>query len=177
VGANGGPGEGSRARLTVHLRVIAVGTRVPAWVEAGFDEYARRLTGPWRLELKTLSPASRRELAGAGSGVGDAAKAREARRIAALLSPRDVVVPLDEHGEQFSTLELARWLEQQRAQAQPLVFIIGGPDGLARELLTRARRVWSLSRLTLPHALVRVLLAEQLYRAVSLLAGHPYHRA
>ncbi len=177
MGATGGLGEGSRARLTVHLRVIAVGTRVPAWVDAGFDEYARRLTRPWRLELKTLPPASRRELAGAGRGTGSAAKAHEARRIEALLSARDVVVPLDEHGEQFSTPELARWLDQQSAQARPLAFVIGGPDGLAPELLARGRPVWSLSRLTLPHALVRVLLAEQLYRAVSLLAGHPYHRA
>jgi 23S rRNA (pseudouridine1915-N3)-methyltransferase len=146
---------------------------MPEWVDAAFEDYSRRLRGSWQLEFKALAPASRREAGGASQ----AAKALEARRILALLSPRELVVPLDEHGEQFSTLELARWLEQQRAAAQDLAFIIGGPDGLAPEVLARGRRLWSLSRLTLPHALVRVVLAEQLYRAASVLAGHPYHRA
>ena len=78
---------------------------------------------------------------------------------------------------QSGRLELARWLETQRAGGQDLAFIIGGPDGLAQEVLARGRKLWSLSRLTLPHALVRVVLAEQLYRAATVLAGHPYHRA
>jgi len=146
---------------------------MPAWVDAAFEDYSRRLSGPWKLELKVLSPASRREAGGAS----EAAKALEAKRILALLSPREVVVPLDEHGEQLSTLELARWLEAQRAAGQDLTFIIGGPDGLAQGVLARGRRLWSLSRLTLPHALVRVVLAEQIYRAAMVLAGHPYHRA
>jgi 23S rRNA (pseudouridine1915-N3)-methyltransferase len=157
----------------VRLRVIAVGTRMPEWVDAAFEDYSRRLSGTWKLEFKALAPASRRDAGGAS----EAAKAQEAKRILALLSARDVVVPLDERGEQFSTLELARWLEQQRADAQDLAFIIGGPDGLAQEVLARGRRLWSLSRLTLPHALVRVVLAEQLYRACTVLSGHPYHRA
>jgi 23S rRNA (pseudouridine1915-N3)-methyltransferase len=157
----------------VHLRVIAVGTRMPDWVDAAFADYSRRLSGSWRIELKELAPASRRDAGGAG----DAARAHEARRILALLSAQDYVVPLDEQGEQFSTLELAHWLETQRAAAQHLAFVIGGPDGLAREVLARGRKLWSLSRLTLPHALVRVVLAEQLYRAAMVLAGHPYHRA
>ena len=75
-----------------------------------------------------------------------------------------------------STLELSHWLEQRRASGQDLAFIIGGPDGLAEEVLARGHLRWSLSRLTLPHGLVRVVLAEQLYRAATLLAGHPYHR-
>jgi 23S rRNA (pseudouridine1915-N3)-methyltransferase len=155
------------------MRVIAVGSRMPAWVDQAFGEYSRRLSGAWKLELKAVSPANRRETAEDGA----AAKALEAKRILALLSPRDTPVPLDERGEQFSTLELARWLEQQRAEARQIVFIVGGADGLAPEVLARGRRLWSLSRLTLPHALVRVVLAEQLYRAVTVLAGHPYHRA
>ena len=162
----------SRARLAVQLRVIAVGTRVPDWVDAAFEDYARRLSGSFRLELHALAPASRRQ-----SGGGEAAKALEARRILALLTARDLVVPLDEHGEQFSTLELAHWLDLQRTSAQRLAFVIGGPDGLSPEVLARGRKCWSLSRLTLPHALVRVVLVEQLYRAASVLAGHPYHRA
>lgn len=157
----------------MHLRVIAVGSRMPAWVDTAFEDYSRRLSGTWKLELKVVSPANRRE---AGDNAG-AAKALEAKRILALLSPRDWPVALDERGEQFSTLELARWLEQQRGVGQPIVFIVGGPDGLAPEVLSRGRRLWSLSRLTLPHALVRVVLAEQIYRAATVLAGHPYHRA
>jgi len=157
----------------VHLRVIAVGSRMPAWVDTAFEDYSRRLSGTWKLELKVAAPANRRE---AGDNA-EAARALEARRILALLSPREWPVALDERGEQFSTVELARWLEQQRGVGQPIVFIIGGPDGLAPQVLSRARRLWSLSRLTLPHALVRVVLAEQIYRAAMVLAGHPYHRA
>lgn len=145
----------------MRLRVIAVGTRMPAWVDAAVEDYKRRLRGSWKFELEELPVA----------------RATEARRILARLSARDLVVPLDEHGEQFDTLGLAKWLQQQRAAAQDVAFIIGGPDGLADEVLARASRRWSLSRLTLPHALVRVVLAEQIYRASTLLAGHPYHRA
>jgi len=145
---------------------------MPEWVDAAFEDYARRLSGSWKLELKALSPASRRD-----AGASHAAKALEGTKILALLSARDVVVPLDERGDQLSTLELARWLEQLRAEGQDLTFVIGGPDGLSQQVLARGRRLWCLSRLTLPHALVRVVLAEQIYRASTVLAGHPYHRA
>jgi 23S rRNA (pseudouridine1915-N3)-methyltransferase len=157
----------------MRLRVIAVGTRMPEWVDAAVEDYARRLRGTWKLEFNELSPASRKEAGGAAQS----AKSAEARRILALLGPRDIVVPLDERGTQFSTLELATWLDARRLDGQDLAFIIGGPDGLAEEVLARARWLWSLSRLTLPHALARVLLVEQLYRAASVLVGHPYHRA
>ena len=146
---------------------------MPAWVDAAVEDYERRLRGSWKFELEVLPPASRREAGGAAP----AAVAHEGKRILARLSARDLVVPLHEHGEQLSTLELAHWLEQQRANAQDLAFIIGGADGLAEEVLAKGSRLWSLSRLTLPHALVRVVLAEQLYRASTVLAGHPYHRA
>lgn len=95
----------------------------------------------------------------------------------ALLSPRDYVVTLDEHGTEPDTLGLAHWLEQRAAAGEPPTFLIGGPDGLSSEVLARGQYCWALSRLTLPHGLVRVVLAEQLYRACSVLAGHPYHRA
>jgi len=156
----------------MRLRAIAVGTRMPDWVDSAFDDYSRRLRGIWKLELIELAPARR----GRSGGAALAAKTTEARHILALLSPRDFVVPLDEHGVECSTLEFSQWLSQRRASGQDLAFIIGGPDGLAEEVLARGHYRWSLSRLTLPHALVRVLLAEQLYRASSLLAGHPYHR-
>ena len=157
----------------MRLRVIAVGTRMPGWVEAAVEDYARRLRGAWKLELHAVAPASRTAVGGAAL----AAKASEGRRILALLSARDLVVPLDERGEQMSTLELAAWLEARRGEGRDLSFVIGGPDGLSDAVLARGHWRWSLSRLTLPHALARVVLAEQLYRAATLLAGHPYHRA
>ena len=141
----------------------------------GFKDYWRRMRGPWKLELIELPTASRAR----GGDAAQAAMAAEAQRILALLAPRDFVVALDERGERAQhARNLSHWLEQQRAcRAAHLAFIVGGPDGLAAEVLARGRIcVWSLSRLTLPHGLVRVVLAEQIYRAATLLAGHPYHR-
>jgi len=154
----------------MRLRIIAVGERMPGWVASAFDEYARRLRTSMPLELRPLATARRSD--------GDAGRAMadEGRRILSQLQPRDHVVALDERGPQMSTVELARWLETRRASGQDLVFVIGGPDGLAPEVLARCPQRWSLSKLTLPHGLVRVVLAEQLYRAASVLAGHPYHR-
>ncbi len=159
----------------MRLRVIAVGTRMPPWVDAAFEDYARRLHAPWRLTLTEVAPARRREGIDAAAGAR-AAKAAEAKRILALLTGRDFVVPLDERATEPTTRELANWLTLRRADGQDLAFIIGGPDGLADEVFARGHWRWSLSRLTLPHALVRVVLVEQLYRAASVLAGHPYHR-
>jgi 23S rRNA (pseudouridine1915-N3)-methyltransferase len=156
----------------MRLRVIAVGTRVADWVDAGFADYARRLRGPLAVELKQL-PAARRS---AATPVARA-MTEEAQRILAVLAPRDYVVALDERGREYSTPELARWLEERRRSGQDLACVIGGADGLAAAVLARAQERWSLSRLTLPHGLVRVLLIEQLYRAATLLSGHPYHRA
>ena len=156
----------------MRLRVMAVGTRMPEWVDSAFTDYWRRMRALWKLELIELPTASRRE----SGGAAPAAKSAEARRILAMLTPRDFIVALDEHGMQKSTVELALWLEQRRASGKDLAFIIGGPDGLAEEVLARAHLRWSLSRLTLPHGLVRVLLAEQIYRATTVLSGHPYHR-
>jgi 23S rRNA (pseudouridine1915-N3)-methyltransferase len=153
------------------VRVIAVGTRLPAWVNEGFEDYARRLRGDMPLQLHQLATARR-------SGGGDAkrAMAEEARAMLALLGPRDHVVALDERGTQYSTKQLSAWLARRRASGQDLALLIGGPDGLAEPVLARAAERWSLSQLTLPHALVRVIVAEQLYRAATVLAGHPYHR-
>ena len=155
----------------MRLRVIAVGTRMSAWVDAAFTDYARRLRGADALELVEV-PVARRH------GGGDAGRAVkvEAQRILALLGPREYAVALDEHGRSFTTPQLSAWLAERRAQGGPVSLIIGGPDGLAAEVHARAQLRWSLSPLTFPHALVRVLLAEQLYRVSTLLAGHPYHR-
>jgi len=159
----------------LRLRVIAVGTRMPAWVDAAFQDYARRLRTPWRLTLTEVAPARRRCGMGAAGGAR-LAKSAEAKRILALLRPGDFVVPLEEHGAEPTTLELVRWLTLRRTEGVDLAFIIGGPDGLDDELRARGQWRWSLSRLTLPHALARVVLVEQLYRAAMVLAGHPYHR-
>jgi 23S rRNA (pseudouridine1915-N3)-methyltransferase len=156
----------------MRLRLIAIGTRMPDWVDAAFNDYWRRMRGLWKLELIELPTASRRQCGGAAQ----AAMTAEAQRILSLLAPRDFVVALDERGSERTTVELSHWLEQRRASGQDLAFIIGGPDGLAEEVLARGDFRWSLSRLTLPHGLVRVVLAEQIYRAATLLAGHPYHR-
>jgi 23S rRNA (pseudouridine1915-N3)-methyltransferase len=156
----------------MRLRLIAIGTRMPDWVDAAFSDYWRRMRGLWKLELIELPTASRRHSGGATL----AAMSAEAQRILSVLAPRDFVVALDERGLERTTVEMSHWLEQRRASGQDLAFVIGGPDGLSEEVLARGHLRWSLSRLTLPHGLVRVVLAEQIYRAATLLAGHPYHR-
>lgn len=154
------------------LLALAVGHRMPAWVAAGFDEYARRMPREMPLQLKELKPAQR------SAAAGDAGRwlQIEAERINAAAPPRALRVVLDEHGRSFPTRVLAQHLERWRSDGCDVTFIIGGADGLAPEIKTGAALLWSLSPLTLPHGLVRVILAEQLYRAASLLANHPYHR-
>lgn len=154
----------------MRARLIAAGTRLPGWANEGYAEYAKRLVG-LRLELVEV-PIPRR------GGNADIARAvaTEGRRMLASIGPRDFVVALEVSGRALTTPELARWLETRFAGGRDLVLAIGGPDGLAPELLARADFRWSLSPLTWPHGLVRVMVAEQLYRAQSLLKGHPYHR-
>lgn len=155
----------------MRLRVVAVGTRMSGWVDTAFAEYARRLQSTMPLEITEVATAGR-----GNSGDSPRAMQQEGKRILALLTGREHAVALDERGPEWSTVELARWLEERRRSGLDLTFIIGGPDGLAPEVLARSQQRWSLSRLTLPHGMVRVLLAEQLYRASTILAGHPYHR-
>jgi len=155
----------------MRARLIAAGTRQPGWVDEGYAEYARRLGPGLRLELIEI-PVPRR------GGNADVARAvtAEGRRMLAVIAPRDFVVTLEVEGRALTTPELARWFEGRLAGGRDLAFVIGGPDGLAPELPARADFRWSLSPLTWPHGLVRVMVAEQLYRAQSLLKGHPYHR-
>src|SRR5579885_3174176 len=153
------------------VRVVAVGTRPPAWVREACADYTRRLGTRLKLTLLEIEPGPR----SAGQSPRKAVEA-EARKILTALRPEEWVVALDERGRAMSTRELADWLGGRMHEGRDLAFLIGGPDGLAPEVLQRSDMSLSLSRLTLPHALVRVLLAEQLYRAVSILAHHPYHR-
>jgi 23S rRNA (pseudouridine1915-N3)-methyltransferase len=154
----------------VRVRVIAVGTRMPSWVRSACDEYLARLRGSLAVALTEIEPASRR------AGGAPRAVAREGKRLLAALLPADHVIALDERGRELTTRELAAWLGSRMQQGEDLAFLIGGPDGLAPEVLARSNYTLALSRLTLPHALARVLLAEQLYRAHCILANHPYHR-
>jgi 23S rRNA (pseudouridine1915-N3)-methyltransferase len=151
------------------LRIIAAGTRMPAWVNDGTLEYARRLPREYHLDIVEIP------LASAKRGVTRALQ-EEGARMLAVLGARDRVVALAIEGQRLSTTELARRLDQWQQDGRDVAFLIGGPEGLASACLERAELRWSLSPLTFPHALVRVLLVEQLYRAWTVLRGHPYHR-
>ena len=155
----------------MHIRLIAVGDRQPVWVDDAFDHYAARLPREWRFRLDTVATAKR----GKNDRAGRAAEA-EGEHILSKIDAGEQVVLLDERGKQFSSAELGRRLAAWQADGRDLSFVIGGPDGVSDDCRARADAVWSLSDLTLPHGLARVLFAEQMYRAWSLLAGHPYHR-
>lgn len=153
------------------LVVVAVGHRMPAWVEAGFDEFARRMPRELPLQLIEVKAEPRTS----GKTV-DAMMAAEAARIEAVLPARCRRLILDERGADLTTVALARRLEAWQGEGRDVALIVGGPDGLAPELKASADESLRLSSLTLPHALVRPLLAEALYRAWSVTRNHPYHR-
>jgi len=153
-------------------RLIAAGTRLPEWINMGFEEYRRRLRTPLILELQEIAVAGRR----AGEDPKRAVQ-REGADMLALIGRDDYVVALEIGARAMSTEQLSAWLAERLRAARPLALLIGGPDGLAAECRSRADHSWSLSPLTLPHGLVRVIVAEQIYRAMSLQARHPYHRA
>ena len=153
------------------MRLLAVGDRQPPWVDAAFSEYLKRLPREWRFRLDRISTAPRRKGTTVAEAIHD-----EGTRLLAKTKAAECVIVLDGRGNEWSTRELAAKIDAWQSDGRDLVFVIGGPDGLSDDCLERADTCWSLSRLTLPHGLVRVLLAEQLYRAWSLLGGHPYHR-
>jgi 23S rRNA (pseudouridine1915-N3)-methyltransferase len=152
------------------LRVVALGHRMPAWIAAGWDDYGRRLPREFALSVVELKPEPRDR----GKPVAQLL-AVEADRIEAACKGA-LVVALDERGQPWTTRALADHLGRWRDEGRDVVFVIGSADGLDPRIKAAASAVVALSALTLPHGLVRVLLAEQIYRAVSLLTGHPYHR-
>jgi 23S rRNA (pseudouridine1915-N3)-methyltransferase len=154
----------------VKLTVLSVGDKLPAWANAAVAEYLKRMPREARVELVEVKPDKR-----AGQSA-ESIKTSEAVRLLDKLPPGDRLVALDEHGREVTTRELADLMARWMTEGRDVALAIGGADGLAPALLERAEIKLSLSRLTLPHALARVLLAEQLYRAVSLLNNHPYHR-
>lgn len=154
----------------MRFHLVAVGTRVPDWVSAGFDDYARRLPGGARLQLHEVAAAPRK------GGDRQRARAEEAQRLRRALPQRAYIVALDVGGRSLDTQQVAERVREWNREGAEVAFLVGGPDGLAPALQAGAQECWSLSPLTLPHALVRVVLAEQLYRALSILYNHPYHR-
>lgn len=153
------------------LRLIAAGTRMPGWVNEAYAEYAGRLAADYRLELKEIALGQR------SGGNSRQAVAKEGERMLAALPASSHVVALQVTGRSLSSEQLAKFLEARARDGRDLAFLIGGPDGIAPEVDAKAETRWSLSALTLPHGLARVMVAEALYRAVSIIKGHPYHRA
>jgi len=153
------------------MRVLAIGMRMPQWVSDGADNYVKRLPREASIEWVEL-PASKRARDTAESRMLEEATAIERR-----LKPQEMIVVLDVKGKVISTETIAETLATWQSDGSKIAFVIGGPDGLHPSLKAKAIARWSLGRITLPHPLVRVILAEQLYRAWSINAGHPYHRA
>ena len=153
------------------IKIIAVGKRMPNWVTTAYEEYAKRLSHHFQISLHEINTPTRTKNADINKLMS-----KEADEILALIESNDYVIALDEYGKQWTTMELAKQLDTWQQAHSTIVFLIGGPDGLATECKQRAQAQWSLSQLTLPHPLVRIVLIEQLYRAHSILQGHPYHR-
>ncbi|GGX11009.1 ribosomal RNA large subunit methyltransferase H [Pigmentiphaga litoralis] len=154
------------------LIIVAVGTRMPGWVDDAFSDYAKRMPADCAIELREVKPEART------TGKTPAQmEALEARRIEAVLPQGGRWLALDERGRDLTTIELSRHFQTWRDDGRDVGLIIGGPDGLDASLKARCDGLIRLSSLTLPHGMVRVLLAEQLYRAWSILNNHPYHRA
>jgi 23S rRNA (pseudouridine1915-N3)-methyltransferase len=156
----------------MHVHLIAVGTRMPAWVTSGFNEYTRRMPRECVLHLLEIPPGNRRK-----SRTTEQTRAEEGRQMLAAIPRDSEVIALDVTGKGWSTDEFAGQFAVWLGSGRDVALLVGGPDGLAQDCLDRADRCWSLSDLTFPHALVRVILAEQLYRAWTLYKGHPYHRS
>lgn len=152
----------------MRLRILAVGRKMPSWVQEGTAEYLKRLPKHWNTELLEL-PKSRQ-------GNADLARQEEAAVIENARVQGAVCVALEVQGKALTTEALTQQLQQWQDSGRDVDLIIGGPDGLAAELSRRADVQLSLGRLTLPHPIVRIVLAEQLYRCWSLMSGHPYHR-
>jgi 23S rRNA (pseudouridine1915-N3)-methyltransferase len=154
------------------LNLLAVGTKMPAWVTDGYQEYAKRMPRECSLNLHEIPPAKRGK-----SGSAEQWMREEGERILAVIPKDHHVVALDVKGKPWTTEQLAEQLKSWQADGRDVSLIVGGPDGLTNDCLQRANQRWSLSALTLPHPLVRIVLSEQLYRAWTVLQNHPYHRA
>lgn len=153
------------------IRLLTVGTRMPAWVQSGIDEYAKRFAQYLGFSVVEIPLAKR----GKSISVEQSIK-KEADELLSCVRPDDFVVALEVNGKSLGTEALAQRIAALRLEGRNLTLLAGGPDGLGADCRARANECWSLSALTLPHPLVRILVTEQLYRVASILQGHPYHR-
>lgn len=154
------------------VKVIAVGTKMPKWVDEGVKEYTKRLPRDFVVEFYEIALGNRSK----GADLKKAIQS-ESKAMLEVLSERDWVIALEVKGKIWSTETLAEQVKEWQMRGDNVALLVGGPDGLSEECRKRANQQWSLSALTLPHPLVRILLAEQLYRAYSINQNHPYHRA
>jgi len=155
--------------MVIHF--ITVGQKMPKWVQDGYAEYAKRLPKSCALNLIELPMAQRGK-----TGSADKYKAEEAKKILSAIPKGSQLIILDEHGQQVTTKGLADKLEEWLGSGQDIALVVGGPDGLEQSLIQQAKWKWGLSKLTMPHPMVRILVAEQIYRAYSVINNHPYHR-
>ena len=155
----------------MHIHLIAVGQKMPDWVKTGYDEYAKRLPQNFSLKLVEIAPGHRSKSADPKRAIEE-----ESNKILSAIPNGAHVIALDEHGKQWRTQQLANQMRDWMQEGRDIALLVGGPDGLSKQCKQKAQQLWSLSSLTLPHPLVRVFLAEQLYRAWSVTQGHPYHR-
>lgn len=156
----------------MRTRLISVGERMPSWVTEGFAEYRKRLSRDLPIDLLEIPLGNRGKSRDSVRAMAD-----EGQAVLAVLGADTHVVALDGRGRPWSSEQLAANLADWRMQGRDLAILIGGPDGHAPDVLKRAQQSWSLGPMTLPHMLVRLIVAEQLYRAMTILSGHPYHRA
>jgi 23S rRNA (pseudouridine1915-N3)-methyltransferase len=152
------------------IKLLSVGQKMPAWIQKGYVEYAKRLPSNCSIELVEISGGHR----GKSTSV-EKSKQQEALSLLKIIKPKDWVVILDVKGQSWSTEKLSEQLESWQFNAQDVCLIVGGPYGLGSDVISRANQSWSLSKLTFPHPMVRILIVEQIYRAWSILQGHPYH--
>ncbi|RLA09240.1 MAG: 23S rRNA (pseudouridine(1915)-N(3))-methyltransferase RlmH [Gammaproteobacteria bacterium] len=156
----------------MQIEIVAIGKRMPTWVDEAFNDYQGRLNRGLKVKIKALEASRRTATVGAERG-----RDEESSRLLAAVPPGARVICLDEHGKNWSTQQLSIQLAGWMQEGQSVSMLIGGADGMNRDCLQRAEKIWSLSALTLPHPLVRVVVIEQLYRAWSMLNNLPYHRA
>ncbi len=155
----------------MQLVIAAVGHKMPAWIESGFNEYAKRMPPDCRILLKEIKPVER-----SGSKTAETAMAMERIKIEAAVPKGARIIALDEHGKDLTSVQLSQLLKQWQQEGGDVTFVIGGADGLDADFKKNADMLIRISSLTLPHGMVRVMLAEQLYRAWSITQNHPYHR-
>jgi len=156
----------------MQLVIAAVGHKMPAWIETGFQEYAKRMPPECRIILKEIKPVER-----SGSRTAETVMAQEREKIEAALPKGARVIALDERGRDWTSVQLSQQLVQWQQDGRDVAFVIGGADGLDPGFKAGADTLMRISSMTLPHGMVRVMLAEQLYRAWSITQNHPYHRA